>query len=212
VAEKAYSNFNERTIFGGPSLYFHQRALEAAKEGAEPFVHAAYAMLVSWGMHRMGKGGAKMGNFEDFRDSVVSHWPSIEALSGLTRDQLTDAHWNQLKSVFLGIRAMATRSILVANSKVLAHALPESVVPIDRNYTLRYVFGSTSINNDPEWQWAKFRAIHQQFFYPLVASPGMISHAKRWLAERNTKPWNTSILKLADNLVIGASQPNRQSS
>ena len=57
--------------FGGPSLYFHHRAL-ATRQSPASLAHLeyVYATLASWGMHRMGTGGSRMRPGDDFRDSI----------------------------------------------------------------------------------------------------------------------------------------------
>jgi hypothetical protein len=74
--EASHSHFYHSAVFGGPSFYFHQRALADGSRGdVERFAESSYAMLVAWGMHRMGKGGAKMTDFETYADSLRNIWP-----------------------------------------------------------------------------------------------------------------------------------------
>ena len=46
-------------LFVGPSLYFHQKALECYEKEflSDRHLEYVYATLVAWGMHRMGPGG-----------------------------------------------------------------------------------------------------------------------------------------------------------
>jgi len=70
-AERYHEAYYKAEVFGGPSLYFHQRALETRRQpGSLEHIEYVYATLVSWGMHRMGKGGPKMCNFDIFRQSI----------------------------------------------------------------------------------------------------------------------------------------------
>ncbi|MDQ3666537.1 MAG: hypothetical protein M3410_08150 [Acidobacteriota bacterium] len=59
-AERYHSAYYQAETFRGPSLYFHQRALET-RESADFSLHIeyVYATLASWGMHRMGKRGSE---------------------------------------------------------------------------------------------------------------------------------------------------------
>src|SRR5580765_4407861 len=80
-AAAARAEFYRAEVFGGPSLYFHECALTAARElESRAFAKAAYAVLASWGMHRMGSGGSKMVDFGFFAGSIDRAWPAIRAL------------------------------------------------------------------------------------------------------------------------------------
>lgn len=133
--ETSHSHFHESAVFGAPSLYFHQRALaDAAASDAARFTESSYAMLTAWGMHRMGRGGAKMADFEIYEASVRKTWPLLKSLNHRSASSLQDGDWDVLKEAFFGIKAMKSSFSLVANSKVLAHAVPNLVPPVDRQY------------------------------------------------------------------------------
>ena len=61
------------TSFFGPSLYFHQKALEFQQKDFLSNIHIeyVYATLVAWGMHRMGPNGAKMPDYDIFKSSIL---------------------------------------------------------------------------------------------------------------------------------------------
>jgi hypothetical protein len=117
----AHAAYYRAETFGGPSLYFHVRALEAAKDADfGRFVESAYALLAAWGMHRMGRGGSKMREFEDFKASLKPLWPVVLRLQQAMPESLDEAGWRELREVFCGIRCMSTGTSLVGNSKVMA--------------------------------------------------------------------------------------------
>ena len=70
--------FEHRAVFGGPSVHFHVRAIERRMThesvrsaiADEELLELIYAMLTSWGMHRMGPKGAKLVDFEPFCDGI----------------------------------------------------------------------------------------------------------------------------------------------
>jgi hypothetical protein len=190
--------------FGGPSLHFHRRALAAP---AEPLTRSAleyvYATLASWGMHRMG-GGAQMLPFEDFEESISALSPWMPRLSTATPASMTDEAWAAFEQVFCGIRVMASKTSLVGNSKVMAHLLPHLVPPIDREYTLVFLRGNKNINNDVRGEWALLRELLEGFFYPVARDPAFAATAASWVADQRRYAWDTSLLKVIDNLVIGA--------
>jgi hypothetical protein len=168
-----------------------------------------YATLASWGMHRMGKGGSKMSDFACFCDSLKASWPIIVSLSDKRPEQLGTDNWEHLRSIFLGIKCMRTATSLVGNSKVLAHALPNLVPPVDREYTLKFLYGRGEIKNNIEREWKKLEEILRGFFYPVSASLEFREAAHNWMLQTECFPWDSSELKVIDNLVIGLMKMKR---
>jgi hypothetical protein len=209
-SEDAHANYYRAPTFGGPSLYFHQKALAAAKSGdVETFAEYAYAVLVAWGMDRPGPGGSKMRNFSEFQGSLLPLWSTIRTLQEATPASLDEDGWRDLGRIFAGIKCMASKSSLVGHSKILAHALPLLVPPIDRRYTLGFLCGNTQITNDVLQEWERLRTILGGFFYPVLQSPDIQRKTKKWMADQSTFVWDTSPLKVIDNLVIGLANGSR---
>ena len=112
--------------------------------------------------------------------------------------------WALLKEIFQGVNVMASGTTLVGNSKVMHHMLPNIVPPIDREYTLRILRGSTTITNDPEKEWDTMREIMSGFFIPVASDARFGTKAHEWIANSAACPWDTSIMKVIDNLLIGS--------
>lgn len=202
--DAAHAAYYKSGVFGGPSLFFHHHALRAGRAGdLDQFAESVYALLSAWGMHRMGRGGSKMCEFAAFRTSLESLWPTVLSLQQASPADLDQRGWRDLSEIFRGIRCMATKTALVGNSKVMAHALPNLVPPVDREYTLKFLFGNGNITNDLDWEWQKLETILRGFFHPVVESELFNSRASEWLAKPNDFRWDTSPLKIVDNLVIG---------
>lgn len=200
----AHAKYYEKEKFGGPSLYFHIESLKASrKRDFTRFVDCACATLASWGMHRMGSGGSKMRDFDEFSSSIAAIWNLALELQERAPSQLSDQDWHLLEGIFKGIRCMRTGTSLVGNSKVLAHLLPELVPPVDREYTLKFLYGSKQITNNIDAEWQQLRIILQGFFYPLTRNESFLQRADVWLADNQRYKWDTSHLKIADNLIIG---------
>lgn len=192
--------------FSGPSLHFHRRALQFAEsDDLDRQLEYVYAALATWGMHRMGNGGSKMLDFVCFRDSILPLTAEVRDLRTKAISELRPADWQLLRRLFEGIRVMATGAYLVGHSKVLAHLLPNIVSPIDRNYTLKSLLCSTSLPNDLGAEWTLFEQIHKQFVLPLASSPRLLDKAETWIRRQDEFPWDTSVPKVIDNLVIGRS-------
>jgi hypothetical protein len=142
--------FESTRSFGGPSLYFHDRALDQRQRHASAqelmadhaFFEYVYAVLPSWGMHRMGRQAAKVGEFDDMVESFRGATAAIEELWSLDIrhvpandvEDVAEAVWAVLSS--LRVSTSATR--IVAGSKALHHVLPNLVPPIDRQYTFQF--------------------------------------------------------------------------
>jgi hypothetical protein len=209
--DAAHDAYYRAGIFGGPSLHFHLRALEAGKGGdLDSFSESAYALLAAWGMHRMGRGGSKMVEFEEFHASLKPLWATLLRLQRIVPDDLDGGGWQELSRVFCGISCMATGTSLVGNSKVLAHAIPNLVPPVDREYTLKFLYGSGNIANHIDRECQTFQTILRDFFYPVAGSSQFQSKAREWLQQPADFRWDTSPLKIVDNLVIGLMKTQRE--
>ena len=202
--DAAHEAYYRSEIFDGPSFCFHAKSLNAARDGdLQRFAECSYAMLVSWGMHRMGRGGPKMLEFEKFEAALTQVWPTAMDLNGRQPDDLSVTDWDALEAIFRGLRCMATGTSLVAHSKVMAHLIPELVAPVDREYTLTFLFGRKDIDNRIDREWQMLKGALQGFFYPIRRESAFEEHATAWLADRERFRWDTSRLKIVDNLIIG---------
>jgi hypothetical protein len=117
--------------------------------------------------------------------------------------KVNECDWAALKKVFCGIRCMKTGTSLVGNSKVMAHLLPNLIPPVDREYTLRFLLGSGQITNGIDIEWTTLAEILDDFFYPVISTPLFQQKAVEWLAQSDRSKWDSSQLKIVDNLVIG---------
>ncbi len=200
-----HGKFYRAQRFTGPSLHFHRRAMGLTGPiSFDQKVELVYAVLTAWGMHRMGKGGSKMVPFSVFRQSILSIRRDIQHLSAATPAKMSSTAWAQLERVFKGVHVMASKTKLVGHSKVMAHFLPNLVPPIDRQYTIKYLFGTGAIKNGVHGEWLLMKKILTDFFYPVVSDKGFQAKAASWIGNQGRWWWDTSSLKVVDNLVIGA--------
>ena len=209
-AEKYHQAYYEAETFRGPSLYFHHRALETRDKPNVAHLEYVYATLSAWGMHRMGKGGSKMQPFDTFCQSIEPLLDSITRAQSFHFKEMTDKNWSVLKKIFQGINVMASGTMLVGNSKVMHHILPNIVPPIDREYTLWYLRGNTNIKNEMDSEWRLMKGIILDFFIPVASNEGFLYKATKWIEKKAEFPWDTSILKVIDNLVIGSKKATNE--
>jgi hypothetical protein len=204
-AQEYHRAYYEAKTFTGPSLYFHRKSLEnrdPASLGRR--LEYIYATLAAWGMHRMGSKGSKMLPLDTFRSSVVTLKDRISEVSRFTHAEMNEDSWRKVEAIFTGIKVMSSATTIVGNSKVMAHLIPNIVPPIDRQYTLKFLHGNTSIKNDPKKEWILMKEIVSEFFIPVALDQKFRRLARRWMDNQRQYPWDTSILKIIDNLIIGA--------
>jgi hypothetical protein len=198
--EQYHSDFYANDKFKGPSHHFHIRAL-TAPESEKP--EMTYAMLVSWGMHRMG-GGAQMNDYEIFHKSILNSLKHIQKLINYKLEDITEKEMIVFKTIFDTLDPMLSSKKIVAVSKVLAHYLPDIVAPIDNEYTFQFICQEPR-NTNPPRNWTEFELfenIHLNLFKRVVIDTKFKSIATQWL--NNPKfPWDTSLPKIVDNLIVG---------
>jgi len=207
-AETYHKKYYLYNAFSGPDLYFHKRALSVEYEKWQEKIEMIYAALVSWGMHRMGSNGPKMQSFDSFEKSMATARLKIIELQHSAPQRISPSDWETLEQLFKEIKVMSSGTTIVGNSKVLAHVIPNLVAPVDRKYSVKYLFGSDTFQNCLEGEWQLMCKILSEFYYPIASDPKFQDKAKCWMADEVNFSWDTSILKLVDNLVIGAMLKN----
>ena len=197
--------FNDGNPFTGPSIYFHHKTLAVLRQHSTPcsalhsdeFLDYLYATLASWGMHRMGPGGAKLADMSQIKDSFAHQEASIREVQSLSMCTIPSAHVSHVIStvwdILDSLRVGTSGTKLVANSKALHHLLPALVPPIDRAYTLRFFYDNTTLSKGDE---ATFKEIYPYFHRIAVTRREQItSHLGTGM--------NTSETKVIDNAIVG---------
>ena len=205
--------FEQSSAFPGPGLYFHEKAIERRRQhstvadllGDEGFSEYVYAVLPSWGMHRMGKQAAKVGDFHVMVESFRSCEAVIEHLWGLHISHVPEADVEgvaqRIWSVLGALRVSTSATRIVAGSKALHHLLPDLVPPIDRQYTFQFFTGQKAVNSGDE------RAFLEWF--PYLAEIGRRAALEIQDALDRGGFMATSAAKVVDNAIIGFMQGDR---
>ncbi|RYC66245.1 hypothetical protein [Spirosoma sordidisoli] len=187
--------------FTGPSLHFHIRALELKNPEKIEFVYAA---LTAWGMHRMGKKGAKLNNFDIFEKSIKDCEPIFTKLGDAKLENSSGLEFDYIKELFHTLNPMASGVKIVGVSKVLAHYIPDIIAPVDRQYTFQFLNQKKDTTPPRNWdEYELLREIHLKLFKPIALNEHFRKHALEWLNQKSEYPWDTSIPKIIDNLIIG---------
>lgn len=201
------------TDFSGPSLYFHQRALEEMSQGflGKTHLEMVYATLASWGMHRMGDTKTKMVEYSKFEEAILTLKPVLLELNGLRIEDISAANLpsliRRLTDICFELVVSESDSRLVGNSKTLAHILPHLVPPIDRQYTIRFfITEPEALLNDQ----GKLRHVQNldkdsevEYFEKIMQRAyDFIKILKTEAQIPLSFPFNTSYPKIFDNLIV----------
>jgi hypothetical protein len=191
------ASFERRPPFNKAQFEAHRATLDLRlKHGTvvrtlrdDKFFSSLYETLKLW---RIGVRRSRLVPLEAFARAIRSRVAEIEALEGLSIDDLQDAEgvsarlWCLIESLSI----VDNDATVVAGTKALHHLLPELVVPIDRAYTATF-FG-----------WHDFQYQQRRSF-----SEGFLTFA---VVAREVRPqqfvgaaWNTSRTKVLDNAVVG---------
>jgi len=198
-----HQQFIDNNGFDGPSLHFHERALNCENNQKAEMV---YAVVTSWGMHRMGDRGAKMNDFPLFRDSINTQFlEACDRAMNNCLDIIRNRRAADLVPLFKQINIMQTNTKIVGNSKALAHFIPQLVCPIDREYTCRFVKGSRNI---PKNEADLFEWFHNRVIFPLIEDSQFSAIANMWIQDSEMR-WDTSLPKIVDNIIIGKMRGNQ---
>lgn len=202
----------ENRLFAGPSVYFHKRTIQRLRQvglrdilskNETEFYELLYATLVSWGMHRMGPGGAKLVGFEEFRSSLLDAASGILALRPLKMhdldgDSAADVA-DQLGEVMKALTISRSNTQMVACSKALHHLLPELVPPMDREYTLWFFYAPSTKTSSID---RLFREVYCGLAGIAFANrrelPGLVTGCD----DLSSGVFDTSETKLIDNAIM----------
>ena len=142
----------------GPSWFFYEEITKKHEEKPikellddRYFFVCIYGALASWGLDRMGKGGPKMRDFEDFKEEILKNKDRLINLYSLRIKENSGELKEGLLGLFdsMAISENKNKTRIVANSKTMHFLLPLQAPIIDREYILRY-FISKKFNAYPQ--------------------------------------------------------------
>jgi hypothetical protein len=201
------SSFQTGNPFSGPSVYFHQRAIERRRShdsidallADQQFLEYVYAVLPAWGMHRMGSQRAKVTEYAQLVGSLRATAPSLRRLwplniCDLEPDSVAEVS-EQAWQVIAAIRASTSETQIVAGSKVLHHLLPDLIPPIDRQYTFRFFTGQKAVPAGDRQAFLEW--------FPYLAEIGRRCRSPIEAAMRQGTPMSDGRAKVIDNAIIG---------
>lgn len=187
-------------------MFFHRRTLERRRShldvkallADECFLVYLYATLTAWGMHRMGRGGTKLTDFEEFAGSIRGAESSLARLADTKMTEIDPSEAVDracaIWSVLATLRVSRSAAKLVAGSKALHHILPDLVPPMDREHTLVFCYGrKRQLAGGGEREFLEM--------FPVFCQ---IARDRRGVIEALLDDrFNTSTTKVVDNAVVG---------
>ena len=213
--------------FGHPSVYFHQQAIKESEVGnflGVEHLKMIYAVLVAWGMHRMGDTNTKLVSFTkfiaNFVDANGGYTEVGEKLheykeSNLTLDKASPETIEHIAKLMVSLKVSGSGSQIVSASKTLHHILPNLVPPIDRAYSVKFMKtgpkfskkGSPGMNNDEKW-YAKTFIEEMQLFLTYdnyknkTVIDEFLKRKGKYKRPSDEPNFVTSIPKILDNLIV----------
>jgi hypothetical protein len=201
------ARFGASGTFSGPSVYFHQRAIERRRLhdnvddllADQQFLEYVYAVLPAWGMHRMGAQRAKVTDYPQLVASLRDAAPGLRQLWPLDVTDLdpggVPAISERVWQVIATIRASTSSTQIVAGSKVLHHVLPDLIPPIDRQYTFRFFTGQKAVYGGDQHAFLTW--------FPYLAEVGRRCRAAIQATTLSGGSMSAGHAKVIDNAIIG---------
>ena len=200
--------------FGGPSIYFHNRALQEINNDflGKTHIEMIYAVLPSWGMHRMGDTSTKIVSFDKFLEQINNNQKKFTELRNKTINETDIKDISNLLVHKLSFSK--SKSHLVSSSKVLHHIIPNLICPIDKQYSIRFLLQSKDqfISKKNKKKYSNFAYNNnKEINYSILFLTGMYdfiekneSILREYLdKEMNLyKNFNSNLTKIFDNLII----------
>ena len=209
--EECLDAFDEAAVFTGPSVFFHAETLRQRRSHVSlqtaivdrSLLVSIYATLTSWGMHRMGPGGAKLVAFDVFAESIRQLEEHLVPLETLRLEELSGAEamevGGRLWQAVQALSVSATESRVVAGTKALHHLLPDLLPPMDRRYTDGFFLGADRTFNSLAFQ-ADPAGAFVEIFPRMV---GICRQCRRSFIPRIGSGLHTSPTKCVDNAIVG---------
>lgn len=198
--------FDLADVLTGPSRYFHEQTLSRRKQFGTPgeAVHDTfslqllYATLTAWGLHQGGASDRKLEEFEKFLTSLHQCAKDLDDLQSLhIKDMPTGDESSPIISRLWGfiqqVDVSATKSEIVAGSKVLHHLLPNLVPPIDRKYTSEFFSWHNRMQGD---QRKMFEDVYPRL---VVIARRLAPKESEYIGRSRHK----TLAKVVDNAIVG---------
>jgi hypothetical protein len=163
------------------------------------FIKSVYKILISWGMNSQG---AKLSDFTDFKESIISNKETIQKLQGYRLEEIDSFGIieEDIKSLFENLNLVKTNSKFVTFAKTMHFFVPNLLMPMDGKYTVTFFYGNASalyygsVHNRDE----KHRQMYKYIFEDTR------KYARKLMSKGDflNDGWSRNVPKLIDSLII----------
>ena len=161
------------------------------------YISLAYQTLQDWNMDQRG---AKLVDFSNFKNSILSYVESLAHLKEYRLELLSTSEMGkvlpELRGLFVNLEVMQTQAKIVGVSKALHFLLPNLVMPIDRENIISLLYLGSKYSANPEREFRYFTEIFEE--YRALCNKLALS-----VRDVDKLGWNSSIPKMIDNALIG---------
>lgn len=187
-----------------PGLYFYRRTIDLRRrknldelfdDPSDRFIELVYATLVSWNMNTRR---AQMKYFDQFKASILANRERFTRLSSSKLEMLSSVKGDEVKvlyEIFSNLHLMESKGRLVSNSKVMHFILPDLVMPMDRQNTLKFFFKNTNESK------GHFLRLFENS-YEIAKKIDL----RQFLDDK----WNLSVPKVIDNAILSKMENSKQ--
>jgi len=189
--------FNEWGYRKGPDLYFYKKLMTLVKNKRieeliddANFIEVVYATLTSFDMNARG---AKIKYFDEFYENITNCKDQFVELAEFKLESLSEKELeivkNKLSKLFEKLDIMISKGKIVSRSKLMHFLLPKLVMPIDRQNTLRFFYGSME-EVKPQLKFLEIFEVSWNVAKRVNLSTFLDDN------------WNQTIPKVIDNMII----------
>lgn len=200
---KLMKNNNETYRKVSPSRYFYKKIIEKHNKiknmskllKDKEFIELIYCALDSWNMNQRG---SKLVQYPIFAKSIESQASILDNLYKVRLENILvnekEQIFDYLKTLFTKLNITTWKTKIVWISKTLHFLLPNLVPPIDRTFTMDFLYWHI---NYKTWKNEVKNFIEIINWFEIIANK-----LKLTKADIDFEWWNTSIPKLIDNAII----------
>jgi len=216
LADKFFTKISDRVSFlklikknnetyrkVSPSRYFYKKIIEKHNKiknmskllKDKEFIELIYCALDSWNMNQRG---SKLVQYPIFAKSIESQASILDNLYKVRLENIPvnekEQIFDYLKTLFTKLNITTWKTKIVWISKTLHFLLPNLVPPIDRTFTMDFLYWHI---NYKTWKNEVENFIEIINWFEIIANK-----LKLTKADIDFEWWNTSIPKLIDNAII----------
>jgi hypothetical protein len=192
---KKYINYS-RKFYGtfDPGFYLYRLLIEfPGKYLSDAHIELVYITLKSW---NIGSQKVKLIEYKKFNSRLSAQKELLQFLRGKRIELLNDEEFievfKDIKGLYSSLKISTGNTRLIKFSQALHFLLPDLIMPVDGEYTLKFFYGNSLMND--KIQYEDFLDIHKILHY--VAAEYEL---KNYLDDS----WNKNIPKVFDNAIAG---------